>query len=221
MNDTKINKKARGRPKSFERGAALEKAMAVFCDNGYCGTSVSQLTQAMNMKPPSLYAEFQDKETLFLNVLDHYHGIFFQSMTRVFEKEQPLMDAMAELFAHVKEMNTNRNSTGCLIVNSSIDVDSTETAIGNKIRSFHERNEALLTSRLEKAQKQGELDYEADIKSLARFLNGIIQGAAVLGRGQRSPEAVIDLIDTGLRAFKLMIAGHEPGHRRGEKIPTD
>src|SRR5438105_6748933 len=62
----------RGRPRAFDPDAALERAMHVFWAKGYEGASLSDLTRAMRINRPSLYADFGNKEELFRNVLDHY-----------------------------------------------------------------------------------------------------------------------------------------------------
>src|SRR6478609_6768993 len=64
--------KVRGRPRSFDREAALERAMLLFWEHGYEATSLSQLTSAMGITPPSLYAAFGDKQALFLEAVDRY-----------------------------------------------------------------------------------------------------------------------------------------------------
>ena len=65
-------KKARGRPRSFDREAALNAAMEVFWTKGYEAASISDLTSAMGINPPSLYAAFGDKEKLFLATIEQY-----------------------------------------------------------------------------------------------------------------------------------------------------
>jgi len=62
----------RGRPLSFDRDAALQRAMEVFWAHGYEASSLQDLTQAMGINPPSLYAAFGDKEKLFMEVVDRY-----------------------------------------------------------------------------------------------------------------------------------------------------
>ena len=64
--------KARGRPLSFDRDAALDKAMHVFWEHGYEAASISELTSAMGITPPSLYTAFGDKEHLFLEAIERY-----------------------------------------------------------------------------------------------------------------------------------------------------
>ena len=65
----KSEAKARGRPRSFDRDAALEIAMRLFWQHGYEATSLAQLTAAIGISAPSLYAAFGDKEAIFMRCL--------------------------------------------------------------------------------------------------------------------------------------------------------
>ena len=69
---TQCVKKSRGRPKVFDRDAALDKAMKLFWQHGYEATSLADLVEATGAKAPTLYAEFTNKEGLFRAVLDRY-----------------------------------------------------------------------------------------------------------------------------------------------------
>src|SRR5438128_2813799 len=64
--------KPRGRPRSFDRETALEKAVMAFWEHGYEATSVSGLTHVMGIGAPSLYAAFGDKRALFEEVVTVY-----------------------------------------------------------------------------------------------------------------------------------------------------
>ena len=61
-----------GRPRAFDIDEALEQALQVFWRKGYLGTSLTDLTEAMGINRPSLYATFGNKEALFRKVLDRY-----------------------------------------------------------------------------------------------------------------------------------------------------
>src|SRR5712692_5869572 len=76
----------RGRPREFDREAALERAIDVFWRHGYEATSVSDLTAAMGVNPPSLYAAFGDKEKLFLEAVERYQQQRRQSVAKVFDE---------------------------------------------------------------------------------------------------------------------------------------
>src|SRR3546814_19937573 len=65
-----------GRPRKFSEESALDAAMMVFWQEGYHASSVAQLCSAMQLKAPSLYATFGDKESLFLKSLDRYFEVY-------------------------------------------------------------------------------------------------------------------------------------------------
>lgn len=198
--------KPRGRPKRFHRDDALGQAMSVFCEKGYECASVAQLGSAMNMKPPSLYNAFGDKEQLFIEVLDYYHTPYHDSVREIFEKPQSTTEAIKGLFGLAKAFHTQKNALGCLIVNSAIHVDGKASPLSQKIKTLHDKNEKIIYNRLKRGQKNGDLGQDINIRSLARYVNGVIQGAAVLARGQQSPVAVKDLMDQGFEGF-CAIAG--------------
>src|SRR5690348_16407227 len=66
--------RGRGRPRAFDRKAALDAAMRLFWKKGYSATSIADLTAAMGIGSPSLYAAFGSKEQLYAEALDHYRN---------------------------------------------------------------------------------------------------------------------------------------------------
>ena len=66
---------AMGRPRAFDMDQALDQALHVFWEKGYAGTSITDLTEAMGINPPSLYAAFGNKEKLFKKALDRYEDL--------------------------------------------------------------------------------------------------------------------------------------------------
>ena len=79
----------RGRPRAFDPDAALERAMHVFWAKGYEGASLSDLTRAMRINRPSLYAAFGNKEQLFRKVLDRYVDGPLAYFGKAFEEWHP------------------------------------------------------------------------------------------------------------------------------------
>src|ERR1700748_2804243 len=63
-----------GRPRSFDKRKAVDPGVRVFWRKGYEGASLADLTSAMGIEKPSMYAAFGDKEQLFRVVLDHYEN---------------------------------------------------------------------------------------------------------------------------------------------------
>lgn len=198
--------KAKGRPKCFNRDDALNDALQVFYEKGYEATSVAQLGEAMNMKPPSLYNAFGDKEQLFIEVLDHYHRPYQESLVQIFSDAKDTREAIRLLMEKSKNLHANTNPIGCLVVNSTVNAGSEGSPIADKIKSLHDTTEKLIYQRLKQGQQMGEIPSTVKIAKLAHYVSGILLGAAALARGQKSPAAVKDLLDQGYQGF-LGLAG--------------
>ncbi len=206
MIDTTIKKRTKGRPRSFDKNTALEQAKEVFWQYGYQNTSLAQLTSAMAMNPPSLYAAFGDKETLFIEVLDWYYKPYATAAAALFAQETDTHTTMLNFLQMNLQWHLEHLGIGCLVVNSTIQCHQENHTISSKIKAIHDNNEALITQRLAQGQQCGDIAVTLNIQALARFINGQIQGAAVLSRGQRSSEAVKDMFAQATLAVTSLIS---------------
>ena len=117
--------KPRGRPRSFDRGRALERAMHVFWRQGYEATSVSDLTRAMRINPPSLYAAFGDKEQLYLEALGRYQQRRVESMAKWFDEEPTAKAAVRRLLTEAaRELARAGAPRGSMLVFSAMQCSS-------------------------------------------------------------------------------------------------
>lgn len=196
--------KTKGRPRRFCHDEALTQAMGIFCNKGFEAASIAELGAAMNMKPPSLYNAFGDKERLFIDVLEHYHAPYEAMVQKIFKEAPTALEAVKNLLALSKEFHAKKQAVGCLIVNSAINVGNEASPVAEAIKRLHDSNELMIRERLEQGQKNGDFNKAANPTRLARYINGILQGAAVLARGQQSPDAVIDFIDQGYESFVML-----------------
>lgn len=104
-------KKSRGRPKVFDRDAALDKAMTLFWQHGYEATSLADLVEATGAKAPTLYAEFVNKEGLFRAVLDRYISRFAAKHEAVLFAEGKSVDrALRDYFTAVATCFTSKET---------------------------------------------------------------------------------------------------------------
>lgn len=184
----------RGRPRSFDKGLALQKALEIFSSKGYEGASLDELTQAMGINKPSLYAAFGNKEELFLQALEAYvcpqdqhmrQILFGQTDTRAAFRQ--LLQSVAE--QHAAQMACGQNK-GCLLANSTILSCEDQSTVSDKLKSIHEAYEALMQERLELGLEQGDLAAGTNPQALARYFNSVIIGMSVLARAQQCPEAL-------------------------------
>jgi AcrR family transcriptional regulator len=192
---------AMGRPRVFDMDKALDQALHVFWEKGYEGTSVADLTEAMGINPPSLYAAFGNKEALFTKALDRYEAIRDQIMEEAFATPTA-REAMTRLLEGTAErLSDKRNPRGCLMVQGALSGGEECEAIKRDLSSRRAAGEVLIRERLKRAKREGDLAADADPVALARFVATVMQGMAVQAAGGASRKELRGIADTALKAW--------------------
>lgn len=190
-----------GRPRQFDVDAALDKAVQVFQGKGYEATTVEDLTAAMGVNRPSLYAAFGNKEALFHRVLDRYRDRYAREAQQIFAGSPNTRQALEAFLDWAAEWHLHRNQgLGCLIVNSSPECRRDHPQICEHIQTLHVQNEEMLFQQLQQGVGV-DLSEDVDVRGLAQFFNGVLQGMAVLARAQQDPEAIRNLIRYAMCAW--------------------
>jgi len=201
MKQKKKTARALGRPRSFETGKALDAAMKVFWCKGYEGASLSDLTKAMGINRPSLYAAFGDKESLFRKVLDRY-----DSGPAAYVQEalnQPTARAVVEkLMEGAADLATaSGNPRGCLFVQSALVCGDGAKAIRSDLILRRDAGEKAVRLRLKRAQAEGDLPRDSNPADLARYVVTMIQGIAVQAASGATRDELRRVIRTALQAW--------------------
>jgi len=168
-----------GRPRAFDEGAALEKAMHVFWRKGYDATSISDLTEAMGINPPSLYAAFGNKESLFFRVLDRYAEGPASFVAKALAAPTAREVAERRLYGAIDAMEDSKRPLGCLVVQAAARCADAKDPIGRKLSSFCEMAHQAFVQRFKRAKAEGDLPKSADPAALARYLNTVGQGISI------------------------------------------
>lgn len=176
--------KSRGRPKTFDRQAALDKALDLFWRYGYEATSLSDLVEATGAKAPTLYAEFTNKEGLFRAVVDRYIEIYgVQRQDALSCPESSVAQGIERYFRSTAACFTDgKNPAGCFFICTSTVLSADSAAVADMLRSRHKNLENQLKAFLLSRQASGELDAQTDISALTTFLGCILQGMSVQAR---------------------------------------
>jgi AcrR family transcriptional regulator len=173
-------KRGAGRPRAFDRAAALEIAMDVFWRNGYEGTSTAQLTQAMGIAPPSLYAAFGSKEALYREAIKLYevrHGGYFGAALAAPTSAREAMRAV--LLGAARQFTGSGHAPGCMVATANIQCASELQGLSGELCKVRLTAQQALHRRLDLACEQGELARGCDTAALASFFALMIQGMAV------------------------------------------
>lgn len=193
---------AKGRPKAFDTEQALDAAVMTFWRQGYQATSLNDLTDAMGINRPSMYATFGDKEKLFLRAIDRYQQKFAVPIGAALQEDIDAKSAIALLLQRTVEIHTDTSlPRGCLIVNSTLECCGWSDSLEQKLAEHHALTEAAIYERLRQGQREGEVDKDVDIRAIAQFYNGVMQGIAVLAKVQTNPVMVRNIAETAMRAW--------------------
>jgi len=190
-----------GRPRSFDTGKALDRAVDVFWSKGYEGASLADLTKAMGINRPSLYAAFGDKEKLFRKVLDRYaEGPASYSSAAL---QEPTSRAVVErlLYGTADVLTSPGSPRGCLLVQGALACGNGADSARRELISRRMAGEAALRERLNQARLDGDLPSEANPPSLARYIVTLIQGMSVQAAGGATRSELHRVIGIALQSW--------------------
>jgi len=204
-------KRNRGRPRAFDREAALAQATKLFWTKGFEATSIADLTEAMGIGSPSLYAAFGSKETLYVEALRHYGDNYDAFVWGNFRAAATARDAvMAYLLDSAAVLTGSRSDIplGCMVTLSSFGCEA-QSELSTLMRSARAVTLERLNDRMEKAIAAGELPAALDVRALARFVQTMQSGMSILARDGVSPPELEEAARIAMQGWDARIAQAE------------
>lgn len=191
----------RGRPREFDPDMALSAALQIFWRRGYEGASITELTEAMGITRPSLYACFGNKESLFRKALDLYEKEKMCYMSSALEA--PTARGVAErLLRGALNIQTSAGEPqGCLGVISTVTCGAEAESIRGEVIARRASSDAALIRRLARARDEGDLPDTIEPDALACYLSTVIQGMAVQAGAGTPRETLERLVNTTLAVW--------------------
>ena len=190
-----------GRPRGFCVEETLDRAMTVFWRHGYEGASMSDLTAAMGINSPSLYACFGSKEGLFRAVLERYDERRKSFMESVLAA--PTAAEAAKIYLHgVADFaidTSGKNPPGCLLLQSGLSCGDSD--IPDEMARHRAEKEAALCDRFMRAHAEGDLPETANPATLARYLMTMSNGICVQAASGASAEELHEVADIALTSW--------------------
>lgn len=191
----------RGRPREFDPEEALASALRVFWQKGYDGASMSELTEAMGITKPSLYACFGNKEALFRKALDLYEREKLCYVRSALDA--PTARGVAEriLRGAVATHCGDTDPQGCLGVISTVTCGAEAEAIRSEVIARRKTSEDAMIARFAKARDEGDLPDHVEPEDLANYLTTVLQGLSVKATSGTDRKALQRIVETALACW--------------------
>ncbi|RXT42163.1 TetR/AcrR family transcriptional regulator [Bradyrhizobium betae] len=198
-----------GRPREFDAEMALDQAMEVFWRHGYEGATIAQLTEAMGINPPSLYACFGNKEGLLKAALDRYTKLRGVWMDEVVAAPTAREVAERMLMGIADKQTDPANPPGCLLVQGGIACGTGSENVPFELAARRAQNEDQLRDRFVRAKAEGDLKESADPAALARYVSAVAVGMGVMASSGADREALRQVADVAVQAVEAQSAAEE------------
>jgi AcrR family transcriptional regulator len=192
----------RGRPRCYERTEALEQAMKVFWQHGYEGSSISELTQAMGINSPTLYAAFTSKEALYKEAVGHYEETIGSGSAAILASAANARDGVEALLLYcAKSVADPVTPLGCMVALSATHCASGNESVGEFMVGRREYYRQILQDFLTQAQTRGELPASTDTVGLCHFYDGIRAALSMKAHDGVKAEELGSMIMWAMRAW--------------------
>lgn len=194
-------KKLRGRPLAFDRNTAHEIALKLFWTQGYEGTSISDLTDAIGINRPSLYASFGNKENLFKSCTEAYLANELSFIDEAM-KEKTFNEALDKLFeSEIELINENK---GCMLINTALTCHPENDVIKTLLSEHRKALEGKIRKRTQQAQLKKEVPTSESPNTIAKYITSVYQGLSIQASDGASSKELQEVVKIALAPFKQL-----------------
>lgn len=195
-----------GRPRSFDKDEALKKAMHVFWEKGYEGTTMADLIESIGMKAPSIYAAFGNKDAIFKEVVRCYLPVVVEGQLSALNSSSKIYKAVENtLKACVGLYTCDDNPHTCLIMTAAINTAPEHSEHIETLRSLREKYKSAWEKRFKQAKLEQQLSADANPGELAEYFTTLIQGMTIKAKDGASRDALISVTNIALKTLNQFI----------------
>jgi AcrR family transcriptional regulator len=213
--------KPRGRPLSFDRDTALDKAMHVFWEHGYEAASISDLTAAMGITPPSLYTAFGDKARLFLEAIERYGKGPGSYVQRALDEAPAAREAIQRILIEAAdELTQPCHPAGCMMVMATTNCSVAAEHIQEALVRRRALGIGLMQARIQRGIDEGEMPADTDAGALANFYSTVYQGMSMQAKDGATRESLLASVEMAMRSWPVAaspVAAPAPASRPARK----
>lgn len=198
--------RGKGRPRNFDREQALIRALDVFWKRGYEPSSIAELCKAMEINPPSLYASFGNKATLFLEAVNYYEKTYWEAPSKALMAEPNLFLGIDRFFKESARILLSPDTPcGCMVVLAAINISDEAKDVIGAIQELRRLTKEMFEERLQRAIHDAQIPAETNIVALAGALNTMLEGLSIQARDGLSQ---VELTNIASHAVRILPGGN-------------
>lgn len=198
--------KSRGRPRSFDRDTALSAAMQVFWRRGYDGASMAELTEAMGINAPSLYAAFGSKEELFQETLRLYLETEDREGREQLFGAPTAREGLLAMLRHSARSLTRANLPhGCMLILGDANSSAQNAGVHKSLCNWRREIQAAFEQRLRQGITDRDVPAGADVAGIAAFYLTVLQGLSLRARDGASRETLLQIADAAMAGWDAVV----------------
>lgn len=189
-----------GRQKSFDTDQVIEQAMLLFWERGYEAASMADLSAAMGLNPPSIYAAFGNKQALFERCAAHYAQSVAAYAPRALAGEATAAQALHRyVFEAIGAFSSEDRPKGCLLVSAATNCGKSSLGAQDLLAGYRQASEAMIADRIRRGIEEGDMPASAEPGLLAKYVAVLIQGLAAQARDGATADELHSVAELALR----------------------
>ena len=192
--------------------------MEVFWREGYEGASMAELTKAMGINAPSLYAAFGSKEDLFLQAMRLYLELENADTWNVLSAAPTARDAIRLLLEHgARALTRPDRPHGCMLILGDTNTSVRNDTVHKHLCDWRRGAQAKFEERMRRGIVDGDVPAGADVKAMAAFYMTVLQGLSLRARDGASRETMLQVVDSAMAAWDALASARPKGKKRAAR----
>jgi TetR/AcrR family transcriptional regulator, transcriptional repressor for nem operon len=193
---------SRGLPRKFDIDQVLDKAIPVFCEQGFHGASLNDLADGMQLTQGSIYKAFRDKRGIFRAALDRQESLYSAELRKTVDKAKAGHEKLrAALWFYLEMSHGAKGMQGCLVVTTAVELASTDPEIAKRVRESFRRRQKFIEALILTGQEDGSIARDVDREGTAWLMLFLFQGLRVVGKTGATRKELSAVVEAAMRTL--------------------
>lgn len=179
---------------------ALDKAVRVFSVRGYHATSITDLSEAMELSQGSVYKAFKDKKAVFLAAFDHYRARQNRRIEEASRSGRTGLERLRAAMAFYAEVSCGaEGEQGCLVIATATDLATFDDDVAARVKFSFDKRQKLFAGFIRAGQADGSIPEGLICNDVARAMLCLLQGMRIVGKTGHSRRDMLAVVDVAIK----------------------